>query len=957
LEAAIVSKGNEIRELKAAKADVTAQVAELKKLKTDYKIVAGHEYGASAAAPAAAPKEKQLTKKELRILEKQKAATLTRSRQSADVPKALIKYADDIPRESVIDLYVTVKLPANPITGTTQHNAELSVAKIFTISKALPVLPLQVEDAARSDTLVFAEGSDYVEVGLDTLLDLRTPANQAIMRIQSGVGQLFREFLYSKGFVEIHTPKLLGGASEGGANCFSFGYFGESAVLAQSPQLHKQMACACAGLEKVFEIGPVFRAENSLTARHLCEFTGLDLEMAIKEHYSEHPFEPLKYLNPTLVLKFDEAVAMLQEAGIDQDLLEDLSTPNEKALGALVKEKYGTDFYFLDKFPLAVRPFYTMPDPKDERWSNSYDFMIRGQEILSGAQRVHDPALLVKRMESLGVAEKDLQTYVDAFKFGALPHAGGGVGLERVVMLFLGLGNIRKASMFPRDPVRATSTHLFCQVSFVAVCRNACVREATGPAAHVLSPTSSCNGSIDDDIVDVGDGVELAPVHDDVRDDIICDIFNLPKSTIFYQDFSCALVSTIVYHGRMYPAGDQVCFYSNLFGKETKVLIPYDSIADVSKTSSMFSHGLRIQTTAQKEYSFSSFWGNNRDHCAAIIVALRQKSLGKSSSPFLSIAPQRAPPPPTQGALPVSLASPPSGPISSPSDRPVQASEANVSTAATSAPPALLLTPDEQQHPFTDVAHDTFSVSSDEFVKLFLSDTAIYGIDEANRRRGATDIVCSPWTSDQDGRGRRICCSPTKPSPIFSALADCHFHAARRCPDRAQELSCRCGGWISSFCLSHCRAQKQCRYHVNDTTMHMDTTTKLADIPYGDCFKVDDRFVLTALTPSSCELVIQLRVVFVKSTMWRSLIESRAKTECKQKSVEWIRLAKAAMSPEGLPPWPPGAATNDEPARKLSVATTGVIALEPLKPTRQRLGGGRRLASIGSCCACMARVD
>ncbi|RHY93849.1 hypothetical protein DYB35_008450, partial [Aphanomyces astaci] len=484
LEAAIVAKGNEIRELKAAKADVTAQVADLKKLKADYKFAAGHEFGASAAA--AAPKEKQLTKKELRILEKQKAAEaaaaiktdsadpskfgdapLIQSRElptktfvdvanidkslagqsfwvrgylqncrakpkiaflivrqgaftiqavvteSADVSKALIKYASDIPRESVVDVFVTVIVPVNPITGTTQHDAELSVAKIFTISKALPVLPLQVEDASRSDTLVFAEGSDYVEVGLDTrldnrVLDLRTPANQAIMRIQSGVGQLFREFLYSKGFVEIHTPKLLGGASEGGANCFSFGYFGESAVLAQSPQLHKQMACACAGLEKVFEIGPVFRAENSLTARHLCEFTGLDLEMAIKEHYSEHPFEPLKYRNPTLVLKFDEAVAMLQEAGIDQDLLEDLS--------------------------------------------NSYDFMIRGQEILSGAQRVHDPALLVKRMESLGVPETELQTYVDAFKFGALPHAGGGVGLERVVMLFLGLGNIRKASMFPRDP-------------------------------------------------------------------------------------------------------------------------------------------------------------------------------------------------------------------------------------------------------------------------------------------------------------------------------------------------------------------------------------------------------------------------------------------------------------------------------------------------------------------------
>ncbi|RHY45111.1 hypothetical protein DYB30_000916, partial [Aphanomyces astaci] len=812
LEAAIVAKGNEIRELKAAKADVTAQVADLKKLKADYKFAAGHEFGASAAA--AAPKEKQLTKKELRILEKQKAAEaaaaiktdsadpskfgdapLIQSRElptktfvdvanidkslagqsfwvrgylqncrakpkiaflivrqgaftiqavvteSADVSKALIKYASDIPRESVVDVFVTVIVPVNPITGTTQHDAELSVAKIFTISKALPVLPLQVEDASRSDTLVFAEGSDYVEVGLDTrldnrVLDLRTPANQAIMRIQSGVGQLFREFLYSKGFVEIHTPKLLGGASEGGANCFSFGYFGESAVLAQSPQLHKQMACACAGLEKVFEIGPVFRAENSLTARHLCEFTGLDLEMAIKEHYSEcldvfsdlfiyvfdnlnsrfkreldiineqHPFEPLKYRNPTLVLKFDEAVAMLQEAGIDQDLLEDLS--------------------------------------------NSYDFMIRGQEILSGAQRVHDPALLVKRMESLGVPETELQTYVDAFKFGALPHAGGGVGLERVVMLFLGLGNIRKASMFPRDP-----------------------SDAVPPS--MLSPTSSSNDSIDDDIVDVGDGVELAPVHDDVRDDIICAIFNLPNSTIFYQDFSCALVSTIVYHGRMYPAGDQMCFYSNLFGKETKLLIPYATISDVSKTSSMFSHGL---------------------------------------------------PPPASASA----------------DQPPPSSSNSVATSP--------LTPDEHQHPFMDVAHDTFAISSDEFVDLFLSERAIYGIAEANRRRGATDIVCGEWTPDQDGRGT------------------------------------------------------QSRYHVNDTTMHVDTTTKLHDIPYGDCFKVDDRMIMTWSTPSSCDVVMQLRVVFVKSTLWRSLIESRAKAECKQKSVEWLELAKAAVSPAGLPAYP-----------------------------------------------------
>ena len=114
-----------------------------------------------------------------------------------------------------------------------------------------------------------------------------------------------------------------------------------------------------------------------------------------------------------------------------------------------MREKYETDFYILDKFPLAVRPFYTMPDPNDSRWSNSYDLMIRGEEIVSGAQRVHDPKVLQERMEALGVPKEGLEHYIDAFKYGAQPHGGGGIGLERVVMLFLNLGNIRKVSLFP----------------------------------------------------------------------------------------------------------------------------------------------------------------------------------------------------------------------------------------------------------------------------------------------------------------------------------------------------------------------------------------------------------------------------------------------------------------------------------------------------------------------------
>jgi len=305
------------------------------------------------------------------------------------------------------------------------------------------------------------------------------------------------------------TPKLLAGASEGGAEVFKTDYFGQVACLAQSPQLHKQMCAACAGFERVFEIGPVFRAEKSLTARHMTEFHGLDLEMAINEHYHEvlqvfsglffyifdkinetmqtelsvirnfSPFEDLKFRIPgqdqALILEFSEGVAMLAEdhkqnnqgciTAEELSLLRqfskesDPSTPVEKRLGYLVKQKYGVDFYMLDKYPLAVRPFYTMPDPtnKDhpnELKSNSYDFFIRGQEVLSGAQRVHDARMLEEKVIAKGIPVESLKFYIDAFKDGALPHGGGGIGLERVVMLFLGIPNIRWAALFSRDPKR-----------------------------------------------------------------------------------------------------------------------------------------------------------------------------------------------------------------------------------------------------------------------------------------------------------------------------------------------------------------------------------------------------------------------------------------------------------------------------------------------------------------------
>lgn len=174
---------------------------------------------------------------------------------------------------------------------------------------------------------------------------------------------------------------------------------------------------------------------------------------AVNEQYKVEPFE---FLDPPLRLEFPEAIKLLAEAGVTLGEEDDLSTPDEKLLGKLVKAKYSTDFYILDKYPLAVRPFYTMPDPNNPKASNSYDMFMRGEEIISGAQRIHDPDYLTERAKHHGIDVEKIKAYIDSFKYGCPPHAGGGIGLERVVMLYLGLDNIRKTSMFPRDPKRLT---------------------------------------------------------------------------------------------------------------------------------------------------------------------------------------------------------------------------------------------------------------------------------------------------------------------------------------------------------------------------------------------------------------------------------------------------------------------------------------------------------------------
>ncbi|KAK4490885.1 hypothetical protein RD792_001600 [Penstemon davidsonii] len=406
------------------------------------------------------------------------------------VSPQMVKFATSLSRESIVDIEGVISVPGQAITGASQQ-VEIQVRKLYCVNKAAPTLPIMIEDAARSEVEIekaLQAGEQLVRVNQDTrlnfrVLDIRTPANQGIFRIQYHVEKIFRQFLESEGFFGIHTPKLIAGSSEGGSAVFRLDYKGTPACLAQSPQLHKQMSI-CGDFNRVFEIGPVFRAEDSFTHRHLCEFTGLDVEMEIEEHYSEvmdivdrlfvtifdslnetcskelaainkqYPFDKLKYLRKTLRLTFEEGVQMLKEAGVEIDPLGDLNTETERKLGQLVLEKYGTEFYILHRYPLAVRPFYTMPCHDNTNYSNSFDVFIRGEEIISGAQRVHVPEFLVERAQSCGIDVKTISTYIDAFRYGAPPHGGFGVGLERVVMLFCALNNIRKTSLFPRDPQR-----------------------------------------------------------------------------------------------------------------------------------------------------------------------------------------------------------------------------------------------------------------------------------------------------------------------------------------------------------------------------------------------------------------------------------------------------------------------------------------------------------------------
>jgi aspartyl-tRNA synthetase len=315
-------------------------------------------------------------------------------------------------------------------------------------------------------------------------LDLRREINQMIFEIQSTAEQGMREFWLKNDFVEIHSPKIMGAPSESGAELFSLPYFERTAYLAQSPQFYKQMAMA-AGFERVFEIGPVFRADPSFTSRHMTEFTGVDMEMSwIKTHedvidlmerwlaytyekvIEKHGEEIESALNVKLSvpkipfprITMADAHILLDEIGYElpPEKKFDLDPGAERALGAYFKEQQDHDYVFVTEWPFEVRPFYHMQHPEKPGITLSFDLLGKGLEVATGAQREHRYDILQTQALAKGLTLEPIQNYLNYFRYGTPPHGGFGFGLSRFLMILLDLSNIREAVFLFRGPTRLT---------------------------------------------------------------------------------------------------------------------------------------------------------------------------------------------------------------------------------------------------------------------------------------------------------------------------------------------------------------------------------------------------------------------------------------------------------------------------------------------------------------------
>jgi len=343
----------------------------------------------------------------------------------------------------------------------------------------IEVVPEKIEVVNKAQVPLPLDPRWVTPANLDTRLDwrpldLRRKENLAIFKIQAKIVEAAEEFLRKNGFIQVFTPAIIGGISEGGADVFKINYFGKEAFLRQDPQLHRQLLIL-AGFEKIFDIGPNWRAELSDTPYHLAEHRGIAPEFVLKDEIDVIRLEESMVVHvirkiviecekeleilgkeikipktPFPELRFPKIYDILKEYGKNLPFSSDLDKEAEKILSKHVKEKFKHDFFFVNRFPSKVKPFYVMRVDEEPEWARSVDLVFKGMEISSGGQREHRYEKIIQQVKEKGMNLEHIKWFTEQFKYGAPPHGGFCLGLERFTMQLLDIGNIKEATLFPR---------------------------------------------------------------------------------------------------------------------------------------------------------------------------------------------------------------------------------------------------------------------------------------------------------------------------------------------------------------------------------------------------------------------------------------------------------------------------------------------------------------------------
>jgi len=365
----------------------------------------------------------------------------------------------NLDEESVISLKGLVKEEKQAPSGF-----EIETKEIEVLSVSDPNLPIPVNTKKGGEETNIATRFDY------RWIDIRKPEKAKIFKVWTELERGLRKYYEKAGYIQVYTPSFMNTSSESGAEVFEVNYFDKKAYLAQSPQFYKQMAIS-GGLDRVFMTGPVFRAEQSFTTRHLTEFTGWDFEIGfIESHHDVMDEEEEMIISAITQLKeklpevnievpkapfprisLEEAKEKLKASGVEGTKDDDLEPEEERKIGEIVKKETGSDFVFITDYPISIRPFYHMRHGNNPKLTKSADLLFRGLEITTLAQREHRIDILKKQAEEKNMNLKDLEHYFNFFKYGCPPHGGGGIGGNRFVMKVLGLENVREATYLPRD--------------------------------------------------------------------------------------------------------------------------------------------------------------------------------------------------------------------------------------------------------------------------------------------------------------------------------------------------------------------------------------------------------------------------------------------------------------------------------------------------------------------------